>query len=70
MKMGEISSSEFSESVDTHLNPQLSVVLEEIKLRTDFKTLYRTDLNNKTGQTGPYSQAFRTDHGYYIRGFF
>ncbi len=66
MKMGEMGSSEFSESVDTLLDPQLSAVLEEMRLSTDFNTLYHTDLNNTAGHTGSSSQGFRTDHGYYI----
>ncbi len=49
------------------LDPQLSAILEEMRLRTDgFNTLYRTDLNNTAGNTGTFSQAFRTDHGYYL----
>ncbi len=66
MRMGEMSSSEFSESVDTRLDTQLSAVLEEMRLCTDFNTLYRTELNNTDGHTGSSSQAFRTDHGYCI----
>ncbi len=53
MRMGEMSSSEFSESVDTRLDPQLSAVLEEMRLRTGFNTLYRTYLNNTASHTGP-----------------
>jgi hypothetical protein len=66
MRMNEMSSSEFSESVDTRLDPQHSAVLEEMRLRTDFNTLYRTDLNNAADNTGTSSQAFWKDHGYYI----
>jgi hypothetical protein len=70
MRMSEINSSEFSESVDTLLNPQLSADLEEMRLGTDLKnfvnTLYHTDLNNTADHTGSSSQAFLTDHGYYI----
>ncbi len=66
MRMGEMSSLKFSESVDTRLDPELSAILEKVRLRTDFNILYRTDLNNTAGNTGPSSQAFRTDHGYYM----
>ncbi len=64
MRMGERSSSEFPDSVNTRLDSQLSAVLEEIRLRTDCNTLYRTNLNNTAGKTGPSSQVFQTDHGY------
>ncbi len=66
MSIGEMCSSEFSESVDTFLDPQLSAVHEEMRLGTDFNTLYHTDLNNTSGYTSSSSQTFRTDHGYYI----
>ncbi len=53
MKMGEMSSSECFESISTRLNPQLSAVLEEMRLRTDFNTLYCRDLNNTANHTAP-----------------
>jgi hypothetical protein len=52
MRRDEMSSWEFSESVDTRLDPQLSAVLEEMRLHKDINTLYRTDLNNTAGHTG------------------
>ncbi len=63
MRICEMSSSEFSESVDIRFDPQQSAVLEEMKLRTNFNTLYHTNLNNTDGFTGSSSQAFRTDQG-------
>ncbi len=66
MRMGEKSFTEFSESVDTLLDPPLSVFLEKIRLGTAFNTLYHTGLSNTAGHTSSSSQAFPTDHGYYI----
>ncbi len=39
MSMGEMSCSEFSESVDTLLDPKLSAILEEMRLGTDLQTV-------------------------------